>query len=97
MRSNVCVNHCTVHLELECRLDTRSAHRHHLDTSSPNSGNLAYGRNNVSLASPRAVSLADYPPVGGQGCGRFANNTGCAAPAGGRLTTGPGDVDRPRR
>jgi hypothetical protein len=32
MRSNVCVNHRTAHLELECRLDTRSAHRHHLDT-----------------------------------------------------------------
>ncbi len=35
MRSNVCVNHRTAHLELECRLDTRSAHRHHLDTPSP--------------------------------------------------------------
>ena len=42
MRSNVCVNHRTAHLELECRLDTRSAHRHHLDTPSPNSLTLVH-------------------------------------------------------
>jgi hypothetical protein len=42
MRSTVCVNHRTEHLELECRLDTRSAHRHHLDTTSPNSLTLVH-------------------------------------------------------
>jgi hypothetical protein len=47
MRSTVCVNHRTAHLELECRLDTRSAHRHHLDTTSPNSLTLTPVHDNV--------------------------------------------------
>ena len=50
MRSNVCVNHGTAHLELECRLDTRSAHRHHLVPRHSDSYRLSVRRSMLGRA-----------------------------------------------
>jgi hypothetical protein len=60
MRPNVCVNHRTARLELECRLDTRLARRHHPDTPSPNTLTLV-----ITSCIIRKISVArsSSPPL----------------------------------